>query len=250
MSFKLDLGARKRSQSEVILENFDAPTKLNVLQYFVKKEDFEDEKSKKENYLQMYLKKVAESEKTTQKLYHLELERSQVIRDSAMLYKRSILELQLQIFIGLHRTDDYGDGCGPRMLCDDGWEQPISFTSAMRHWRTCPLHSSSPHIRTDYEEGLVRIKNVPKKFVEKSIDNLYGTISQELHFSAGENYPIKIIQFPRNEDTLAMLSFLEHYAIPFFVVGEHPLPSTVVQNSEETCHSMAPSKAGNDSSVV
>ena len=244
------MGARKRSQSEVILENFDTTTKMSVLQYFVKKEDFEDEKSKKEKYLQMYHNKVADSEKKMQKLYHLELERSQVIRDSALLYKRGIVELQLQIFIGLHRSEDFGDGRGLRMVCDDGWEEPISFTSAMRHWRTCPLHSSSPHIRTNYEEGLVSIKNVEKKYVEQSIDNFYGTLSQELHFSAGENYPIKIIRFPRNEDTLAMLSFLEHYDIPFFVVGEHPLPSTVVQYSEETCHSMAPSKAGDDSSVV
>ena len=187
---------------------------------------------------------------TIQKLYHLELERSQIFRDATLLYKRGIVELQLQIFIGLHRSEDYDDGYGLRMVCDDGWDQPISFTSAMHHWRKCPLHSSPPHILTYYEDGLlVSIKNVQKSYVEKAIDKLYGTISQELHLSTCENYPIKIIRFPRNEDTLAMLSFLGHYHLPFTVVSEHPLPSTVVvQDSEQSSHPMAPpSKAGNDS---
>ena len=166
-----------------------------------------------------------------QKLYHLELERGQVIRDSALLYKRAIIEL---IFICLHRSGDYDDGSGLRMLCDDGWDQPISFSSAMRHWRTCRLHSSSPHIRTNYEKDWWASKMCRRNTSKSQLITCAQRYLRSYTFCAGENYPIKIIRFPRNEDTLAMFSFLEHYNIPFHVVGGLPFPSAVVQDSEQS----------------
>ena len=68
---------------------------------------------------------------------------------------------------------------------------------------------------------MLSIKKIQKTHVEKAIENLYGTVSQELHFTTGDYYLMKIIRFPHNEDTLAMLTFLEHYAIRFSVVGDH-----------------------------
>jgi len=168
------------------------------------------------------------------------LERGQIFHDLAILYKRSIIELQLQIFISLHKSDDYDDGRGLRMICSNGWNEPISFSSAMQHWRSCHLHVSTPHVRTNYEEGCVSIKKVQKAYVEKTIDNLYGTISEVLHFRPGENYPIKIIRFPHNEDTLALLSFLDHYEIPFSVLNDYPLLSCLRhEKSEQIDHSIA-----------
>lgn len=48
MDCTVDLGARKRSQSEVELENFELPMKLSFLQYFITKDDFDNEKGSEE----------------------------------------------------------------------------------------------------------------------------------------------------------------------------------------------------------
>ena len=54
------------------------------------------------------------------------MERSQVFRDSAILYKIGIItELQIQIFIGLHES--YFVGPEERMLCENGCDAPFIF---------------------------------------------------------------------------------------------------------------------------
>jgi len=229
-----DLGARKRSQSEVVLENFDGPTKLSVLQYFVSKNDFENENRKKEEYLEKYLDVLGKQLTMSNILHQLQMERSQVFRLSAMFYKRGIIELQLLIFIGLHMS--YFDGPVERMLCENGWDAPISFSSAMKHWLTCPKHLVAPFVHTHFEDGMVIINNVKKSEVEKAIENLYGLISDNSHFKGGDSLPVKIVRFTHDNDTLAIISFLDHYHIQYFVVDEKPVPIMSVENGKRKEH--------------
>eukprot|EP01036_Dinobryon_divergens_P038149 gene38149-50026_t len=213
-----DVSARKRSRSEA--EELEKERKVH-----------DDDLKVHEDLLSKFLLKTEELLTTMRALHHLQMERSIVFRDSALLYKRGIIDLQLQIFISLH--DHVDDGHQLRMVCDNGWDAPLSFTSAMKHWLNCPKHPSAPCVYTHFEDGLMVIKNTNKKEVEKSIENLYATISQTLHFNAGESFPLKIVRFAQNADTLAMISFLSFYDVNFSIVGDQPVPAESSHDTKE-----------------
>jgi hypothetical protein len=46
-------------------------------------------------------------------------------------------------------------------------------------------------------------------------DAIYSKVSESVHFNSGETFPLKVVRFQNNCDTLVMLSFLDHYKIPF-----------------------------------
>jgi hypothetical protein len=54
-----------------------------------------------------------------------------------------------------------------------------------------------------------------------------------LHFNAGESFPVKIVRFAQNADTLAMISFLSFYSVPFSVVGNQPVPAETSHETKE-----------------
>ena len=86
------------------------------------------------------------------------------------------------------------------------------------------MHQRTPEVLVEYRDGnlLFRAK---RGDVEKSLDNLYNRLSSGIHFNAGERYPLKIIQFKDDSDTLALISFLKHYFVDFYVVPPEPVPT-------------------------
>ena len=95
-----------------------------------------------------------------------------------------------------------------------------------------------PETNTDYREGLIHITGDISR-VQKSIDELYGTISNLAHFNPGETYPIRVSQFDRSSDTLALISFLQHYDIPVTVAPKDPIPSTPQSSSSSVLNEPA-----------
>lgn len=163
---------------------------------------------------------------------HLQLERSTVFRDSCILYKRGIIELQLSVFINNHENtyDEF--------YCDNTAFRK-TFSAAMHHWRSCKHHKVK--ILENYREDKLNLKLfAPEKEVNDSLDYLYETLSGMIHFKAGEEFPIKIVPFGRDADTLAFITFLHHYDIPMFLVSTPPikaLNSTNVKDEKQALDS-------------
>lgn len=53
--------------------------------------------------------------------------------------------------------------------------------------------------------------------VRNSLWFLYEKLSGIIHFNAGEEFPIKIVPFAVEADTLAFITFLNHYKIPMYL---------------------------------
>ena len=164
---------------------------------------------------------VASLQKATEKEHQLSLERSQIFRDATTLYKRGIIELLLQTFLNMHPQENgqfYCKDCNGTNTWFD-----VNFTTLMKHWRLCPLHTREPVVINRYEEGLYKVQD-DKARVIWSIDNLYGTISNMVHMKVVDSYPVKVIPMQDNSDTLALLSFLNAYDVPFSVAPDWPVP--------------------------
>jgi hypothetical protein len=197
-----------------LLEKYDDVQANEIKANFVDKEEFD-------RILNLFLEKDAALQKVIEKERQLALERNQIFRDATTLYKRGIIELLLQTFLNRHCQEN------GQFLCkdchnNDTWFN-VNFTSVMKHWRLCPLHETSPVVINHYEEGLYKVDD-EKARVIWSIDNLYGTISNMVHMKVEESFPIKVIPMPDKSDTLALLSFLNAYYIPFTVAPDLPVP--------------------------
>lgn len=146
-----------------------------------------------------------------------EKERATVFRDACVLYKRGIVELQLSLFMDSHGGTHYEFYCGRDVI-------PKTFKDAMHHWCSCPLHEV--HILNSYKEDRVNLAlYAEKEAVKNSLFYLYDTISSLLHFNAGEEYPIRVVPFAKPADTLAFMTFLQHYSISMFLASVHPVPA-------------------------
>ena len=227
---------RKRSPSDAVLDDFEEDKRHKVLAYFESKEKYElanrekeralnqviDAYREKERALNQVIETMSQNEKLVQKYHMIEKERTQIFIDASLLYKRGIgVEMHLNILLGNHRKDEEGQ----RFYCPDaGGDYPLNFNSAMRHWRTCPMHNPAPEILVEYRDGNIFFTS-QKQNVEKSLDNLYNTISSGIHFNAGERYPLKIMQFRDDCDNLALISFLKYYYVDFYVVPQELAPS-------------------------
>jgi len=221
--------SRKRTKSECILDKYGEEKANEVLAHFVGKEKYEkaeekydDLKKQFDALLQQFLDNDKSFKTLQAKEHQLELERNQVFKDATTLYKRGIVELLLQTFLSQHQQDPENKLF---YCCDvNGQENWLntSFSSVMRHWRCCPMNSSL-EILTSYEEGLIKFSD-DRRRVEWSIDHLYGIISNMLHLKVEESFPIKVIQLSDKSDTLALLTFLKAFHIPFVVAPETPNP--------------------------
>ena len=229
--------SRKRSSSEAVLEKLDVNQQNSILAYFVSKETFDSERQKLDSERQKLDNALAESLSQLKWRVQFESERAQIFKDATFLYKRGIIELQLHIFIGHHEpTED-----GRKICCEDKNGEYIevncSFSAAMKHWLDCPKHGTRPNILSSYKNGLTTI-SAEMRDVEWAISHLYESISNNnIHFNSGASYPIKVIEFRDTYNTLAFLSFLTHYEVPFEVQKEESAPpqksSTSVTAREE-----------------
>ena len=141
-------------------ENFDVQIKVYVLQYFVKREEFDDEtRKKKKNISKWFSIKTTRQKRWWENITILNWRGAKLFATKLYYTSKVLLNLNYKY------SEDYEDGHGLRMLCDNGRDHPISFTSAMRHWRTCPLHSPRPEIFLCFEDGLLSIKKIQKAHV-------------------------------------------------------------------------------------
>jgi len=158
----------------------------------------------------------------TQANAHYDKERATLFRDACTLYKRGIIELQLSVFMN-YDHDNYENDYD-NFYCD-GAPIPKNFTDAMHHWCDCPHHRHPVVIVNEHKEDKIDVRLYAEKDrVKNSLYHLYNTISSLLHFNAGEEYPIKILPFANQSDTLALITFLNHYNIPMFVAKPQPIP--------------------------
>jgi hypothetical protein len=156
---------------------------------------------------------------------HFEKERSTVFRDACTLYKHGIIELQLSVFMNDHENDYHTFTC-------DGVVHQKTFTEAMHHWCECRHHKVE--ILKSHKEDRVNLRlYADEQAVKDSLWFLYDTLSGLLHFKAGEEFPIRIVPFARGADTLAFITFLNHYHIPMFLAPTHPIPSLITSSEKE-----------------
>ena len=140
----------------------------------------------------------------------LHAERTVYLKASLKMFQRGIVELELQVFLGIHKTRSKNNKqffCGNPPVgynCD--------FSSLMRHWRTCSLHSSPPVIVDKKQVEARQFKSTIQN-VENAVDNLYMSLSTSQHFKI--DYPIKLTPFTEDADTLALVSFLEFYHVDY-----------------------------------
>ena len=198
------------------METLNEQTQLIVFKNFIDLERYNELEKRHDVLFETYIQLQKSKDLLSQKVIKFERERGQIYKDASLLYKRGILELQLQLFLSMHsKTDEHF------FVCADGGTYACNFSSAMRHWRTCPMHDVAPVIRTEMRDSLVCIQ-ANENSVMSSTDNLYSTLSQQIHFNPGESYPIRISQF----DRLALLSFFDFYEVPYFVERYNPIPQS------------------------
>lgn len=149
------------------------------------------------------------------KINQLMLERVQILKDASSLYQRGIVELQLRTFIGAHVIDPKN----PEEFQCKGQLHPKTFPSAMKHWRHCDKLGGKLNILTHFSQGLMTFSAKPQR-VEAYLDDLYGAFSSTMHVSIDDEFPITVIPFQDEAMTLALLTFLGQYAIPFVVAAE------------------------------
>jgi hypothetical protein len=204
-----------------LLEKYDEVQANEIKANFVDKEEFD-------TILNLFLEKDAALQVVSHQERQLALERTQIFKDATTLYKRGIVELLLQTFLNQHYQENGAFECRD---CNGAtaWFD-VNFSSVMRHWRLCPMHSKPPEVINHYEEGLYKVDD-EKARVIWSIDNLYGTMSNMVHMKVEESFPIKVIPMADKSDTLALLSFLRAYYIPFTVAPDLPVPPIKLNDS-------------------
>ena len=74
--------------------------------------------------------------KCKDELHYLQAERAVYLKASLKMFQRGIVELELQVFLGIHTSRSENN---KRFFCGS---PPVGhncdFSSLMRHWRTCP----------------------------------------------------------------------------------------------------------------
>ena len=148
--------------------------------------------------------------KCKDEVHYLQAERAVYLKAALKIYQRGIVELELQVFLGTHTSRSTN---GKQFFCGS---PPVGhncdFSSLMRHWRTCPLHTTPPVI-VDKKQVEARQFKAPLQNVETAVDNLYTSLSTSQHFKT--DYPIKLTPFTEDADTLALVSFLDFYKVDY-----------------------------------
>ena len=95
----------------------------------------------------------------------------------------------------------------------DEW-YPLSLSSLMNHWLDCDKHTK-PKILTSFSHGTKKWQAGVSE-VTRSIKALYGALSSNVHF-ARSSVGARLLMEPMESDasTLALVTFLTHYDIPF-----------------------------------
>lgn len=223
--YRLVTGRKRRR-----LEELDPEMRNFVNENFVAKSLFDNFNNKLDTVNQTALNlsiEIKDSQSACRekqaKINQLMLERVQVLKDASSLYQRGIVELQLKIFMGAHVIDPKN----PNEFQCKGQFHPKTFPSAMKHWRHCDKLGGKLNILTHFSQGLLTFSAEPQR-VEACLDDLYGAFSSTMHVSIGVEFPITVIPFQDDAMTLALLTFLGQYAIPFVVAAEGesevPLP--------------------------
>jgi hypothetical protein len=216
---------KKRKASEDILEIFDTEKQIQLLKHFVEKEKFDRLYESYEEMKKNYFIEANDAKSLHKKYVMYEAERAEVFKMASRLYKRGIVEMLLQMFLNLHEKEE------GQFWCEEH-SYNTTFSSLMRHWRTCKKHQSPPKIITRHVEGLLNINSEQTK-VENGLDNLYNSLSKYAHFNPGNSYPIQVVQFSENYETLAFLTFLDHYSIPTVVVpNDQPIMPLQMKNND------------------
>jgi len=211
------LGRKRRR-----LDELDPEVQIFVHENFVAKSLYDDLNNKLDTLNKTALNLSIETKDSQSacreneaKISQLMLERVQVLKDASSLYQRGIVELQLQTFIGVHAANPKN----PKEFRCQGLFYQKTFTAAMKHWRHCDKLGGKLNILARYAQGLMTFSADPQR-VEACLDDLYGALSTSMHFSIGVEFPITVIRFQDDAMTLALLTFLRQYAIPFVVSAE------------------------------
>lgn len=153
---------------------------------------------------------IKELMKHKDEIHSLQAERTVYLKAALKMFQRGIVELELQVFLGIHTTRSKNN---KQFFCDSpavGYN--CDFSSLMRHWRTCSLHTSPPVV-VDKKQVEARLFKSTQLNVENAVDNLYMSLSTSQHFKT--DYPIKLTPFTEDADTLALISFLEFYKVEY-----------------------------------
>ena len=128
--------------------------------------------------------------KCKDELHYLQAERAVYLKASLKMFQRGIVELELQVFLGIHTSRSENN---KRFFCGS---PPVGhncdFSSLMRHWRTCPLHISPPVIVDKRQVEARQFRSTPQN-VENAVDNLYTSLSTSQHF---KKMQIPLLLFP------------------------------------------------------
>jgi hypothetical protein len=186
-----------------------------VLAHFRPKEEIDEVNARMNEVIEArealhhkYESLLSDYTKVAEKKGRMDSERAQIYRDAASMYKRGMVELQLNLFLKEHNYITSSE-----FRCD-GCMYPKTMTSLMRHWRTCSKHKSKPTILTHKQDGMIRL-DADRAAVEDALDKLYSTLSSNIHAKFGEQYPVVVCPLPQACDTLALLSFFEHCDIAY-----------------------------------
>jgi hypothetical protein len=199
-----------------------------ILTNYVEKDRHDELEDKNEQLNKRNTKIMDENYQLIKDRFQYERERAAFFKASAKLFKRGMLELLLQTCLNRHQTCGKNNNkfvCGNKAF-------PTSFSSIMAHWRTCELEhpTNPPMLLTSAVDGLLKL-NATEADVGWAIDNLHNTLSKDLHFDRGETYPIQVVKFADDYNTLALLSFFKHYKIQSVLVGNE-IPSTPPQDDK------------------
>lgn len=209
--------SRTRSASEACLDDIpDDATKVKILQSFTKKEDFESmQEVVKQMQVQMASTQnmlnlsMANATKLQASKDQLQIERRSIFIDAVKLYQRGIVELLLNGFASLHVQDQEN---GVTKFCCNGFWHDLSFGKLMDHWEKCSLHENLPIIKTQFYDSKFQLYAKPAT-VSNALKYLYSTLSSSIHFKT--EFPVTIFRLENDYDSLALVTFLEFYQIPF-----------------------------------
>lgn len=172
--------------------------------------ELQESKDKIDSLKSEALANIKELMKYKDEIHSLQAERTVYLKAALKMFQRGIVELELQVFLGIHSTRSKNNKhfyCGSPTISHN-----CDFSSLMRHWRTCSLHTSPPVI-VDRKQVEARQFKSTRVNVENAVDNLYVSLSTSQHFKT--DYPIKLTPFTEDADTLALVSFLEFYKVDY-----------------------------------
>eukprot|EP00457_Paulinella_chromatophora_P015359 gb/GEZN01015962.1/.p1 GENE.gb/GEZN01015962.1/~~gb/GEZN01015962.1/.p1 ORF type:complete len:126 (+),score=27.36 gb/GEZN01015962.1/:316-693(+) len=94
----------------------------------------------------------------------------------------------------------------------------------MRHWRHCTKgRGRRPTILRKFSDGIFTVQAQLNE-VEEAVDSLYGRLSSDAHFCIADALPMRVRRLDSDAATLALVSFLQHYDVPFVLEASRSVP--------------------------